>query len=299
MIRAFYNSQVNSSDVVINNQKKSSGRDGVVTNHIASVRNESAISIDPYAKLKQGIVFDKGCYSHLRSASFSMMEILPSSLSGNCDSKSCTVSSLKENLLYEKSIIEKLLSEYYTGKSDVMQSIKNASVSKQSGSDIINISTRYRFVESEVQSTLSGNILSDCRDEIIKSSYERVVPKVELISFTLKDDTGRCYQMSLDIDNTEINKFALNSIFKSFDKVFNENKTTNRFLVATIAVRLRDYLNSHLPTNIRSKEISSYADQYPNLLLTGDIIINLLKKDDVKIKADKKLSFMHRFDGVF
>lgn len=270
----------------------------IITYKINEVRNGPSICIDPHAKLKQGVVFDKGCYAHLRSASRYLLEKSPSSLEDSGDSKTHLDSGLREHLIYEKSIIETLLDEHGGGKLDTIQSIKNACVSKQPGSSVINISTRYLSEVSAVNPEWSGDILLKCQDEIIKSSNGLINIKEELIAFTLKKRQGLCYQRSLNIDDVEVDRYTLNAIFKSFEKVFNENKTTDRFLVAIIASRLRDYWCSNLSGNIRKNDVNKCTTQYANLFIAGDILANLLAGDDVKVKADKKLSFMHKFDGA-
>lgn len=298
MIRAFYNFNSTPLYHTENNHSDAMNKSGQVVGNINKVRNDAAISIDPHANLKKGIVFDKGCYSHLRSVSCYAMDDLFSSVFHSGPSKSSNISTLSSELVYEKSIIDSLLREIkITG--DIIQSLQHVHVGRAAGFDNgTEITTKYLSHRRNTDCYWSGLILFLCRDEIIRSSHQLVNPELEQQVFLTPDGQKEWHRIGLKIAHVEIDRYTLNSIFSAFNKVFNENKTNAKFIMALIAFYLRNHWAQIPPDNIKTNNLTACSSQYSELLATGKIIADLLARDDLKISIDKQLAFLYWHERV-
>ena len=172
MIRAFYNFQQDHPAALINHAGHSLNSDRVISGNINAVRNDPAICIDPYARLKQGIVPDKGCYSYLRSASCYVSEGLLSPVFPYGNTKKDKLSKLSRDIKYEKLIVDALLHEIKV-KGDVVQSLQHIQVGKRLPTDSnTGIFTKYCPCVLKASHQWSGLALLNCRDEIIKCSNQ-------------------------------------------------------------------------------------------------------------------------------
>jgi len=255
-----------------------------VLNNIVKLQNQPVEFINLPTELKQKIAFnlDGISYSNLRLTAKEVHDEIPSfkeiirQLKNRCSGET------KEKYLtmYRKSVTQTLDNEC---KKDVIQCLKYASVEKRYiNSDSITIHTKHNLDHNTASTHWNGNILARCKHEIVESSNNRLIPNILIMQFKEPFSTAENRFVTLDIKDKDFNYLNLTLIFKAFNKILNEERSSDRFLVALNALQLKNYLYHNPPTGITKDEILLCASYYPFLFSMGIIAAGFIAKNHVQ-----------------
>ena len=255
-----------------------------VLNNIVKLQNQPVEFINLPTELKQKIAFnlDGISYSNLRLTAKEVHDEIPSfkeiirQLKNRCSGETKE----KYFTMYRKSITQTLENEC---KKDVIQCLKYASVEKRYiNSDSITIHTKHNLDHNTASTHWNGNILARCKHEIVESSNNRLIPNILIMQFKEPFSTAENRFVTLDIKDKDFNYLNLTLIFKAFNKILNEERSSDRFLVALNALQLKNYLYHNPPTGITKDEILLCASYYPFLFSMGIIAAGFIAKNHVQ-----------------
>lgn len=276
-------SSVTPSQTIINNPPTSSNNNSIL-NDMVKIQNQHAELINLPNELKQKIAFnlDGVSYSNLRLTAKEMYNAIPSF--------PAIISQLKERrsgevqdkyiTMYRNSVTQLIANEV---KDDVIQCLKYASVDKRYvNSDSTTIYTKFHPGKDTPHVHWNGNILERCKNEIIKSSNNRLTPNVITMQFREPFSSIERKFVTLDIKDQDINYLNLSIIFNAFNKILNEERSSDRFLIALSALQLKNYLYQNPPKGITRNEILRSESHYPFLFTMGAIVAGYVSKTYVR-----------------
>jgi len=261
------------------NPPSTSSNNNPVLHNITKLQNESVEFINLPTELKQKIAFnlDGYSYSNLRLTTKEVYNKIPSFQEILLQLKNGCSGETKEKYLkmYGTSVMQILGNEH---KRDVIQCLKFASVEKRYiNSDSITIHTKYRLDKSTPETHWNGDILARCKHEIVESSNNQLTPNILIMQFKEPFSSAENRVITLDIKDKDFNYLNLTLIFKAFNKILNEERSSDRFLVALNAFQLKNHLYHNPPKGITKDEILLCASHYPFLFSMGVIVAGYIK----------------------
>lgn len=279
---------------VISDSEKPLNLSKKISNNIDGVCNESGDNIRLSSDLKQKPIFNIDDYSYFQliamktSGTLFPLEIACRSVKGCSEIREKNIT-YKNHLKYKEAINEWFLNEK---RDDVIHSLQYLFINKKLHfDDVITISTRYYPDKPMTDLKWSGNVLEYWCEELINLYGNCLISKGTSVGSIHYSQPNGYYQISLDIESNKINKHTLELIFSSLYKIFSENNTSERFLAATCASSLRNYLCHNPPNGIIINDIIEKELQHSSFFELGDIIIEILRED--KLKLLKHANFMH------
>ncbi len=264
----------------IRNTPPSSSNNSSVINNIVKLHNQPAELINLSDELKQKIAFDLDgiSYSNLRLTTKEMQNSLPSfkSMIGQLKNRCSGDLKAKYIAMYNNSVTQLLSKET---KTDVIESLKYASVDKRYvNSDSTTISTKFHPGNGIPTQHWNGDILHRCKNEIVALSHNRLIPDIITTRFKEPFSSIEKKIVMMDFKDKDVNYQNLNIIFYAFNKVLNEERSSDRFLVALNARQLKNYLHHNPPSGITKDEVLKSESHYPFLFTMGTIVSNYVSR---------------------
>lgn len=286
MMRYIYDKLTMQSHTIANDTPTYSNSQNGIMEHITKIQNQPIEFINLPAELKQKIAFklDGISYCNLHLTAKKIHDDLPSFKTMLHQLKDKCSGEIRKNYIemYEKSIKQLIENEK---KDDVIQCIKYISADRRYlSSDSVTLYTKYVPAGNKIvyPNQWSGFILYRCHDEIKKLSNTQEMSSVILNEFTEPFSRNSYWFVNLDLKDKDINKQNLNVIFKAFNNILNEERSSDRFLVAASAIQLRAYWYHNTPAGIDKKDIINIASHYPNLFTMGKIVTDYVLKNHIE-----------------
>ncbi len=251
---------------------------------MTKIQNQPVEFMNLPVELKQKIAFnlDGISYCNLHLTAKKIHAELPSFKTMICQLKNECSGEIRKNYheMYVRSIKQLIENEK---KDDLIQCIKHVSANRRYRiSDSVTLHTRYHPDRIISYDQWSGYTLYRCHEEIKKLSNNQLTPEVILNKFNSPFSRNSHWFVNLDLKDKDINKQSINIIFKAFNNVLNEERSSDRFLVAASATQLRGYWYHNTPAGIDKKDIINIVNHYPNLFLMGQIVTNYVLKNHVE-----------------
>lgn len=250
-------------------------------NNIVKLHNQSIEFIHLPVELKQKIAFnlDSASYANLRLSAKEMHNALPSFKQMSNDLNHISRGERRDNYLkIHQDLIEQTLS--HENESELIQSLNNAFIDKEfNDADRITLHTMYRSTRKTFAAHWNGNVFNRCKDKIIALSNEEIIPTIMIEINQPLFSSLKEYLTTLDIKDKYLTKDNINIIFNAFNKVFNQERSNNRFLVALSAFQLQDFLCNNPPKGVHKKEILEISSHYPFLFSMGMIVSSCVSKN--------------------
>lgn len=277
-----------SSNTTLHHPHSSSNNNPASPSQITQVHNQHIELASLPTEIKQRIAFQLylESYSSLRLASKDMSEALPSLSTMLTSLKNGCSGELKKNyeFISGKAIREMLANET---KDDVIQSLKYSSVGNKAGlnTPITCLETRYYPKPTVTDYEWNGKILLRCPSAIVTNSQNTFIPSTRVTSFNAALHTGQCWEVELYFNNNKINTHTLGFIFESFNKVFHEERSSDRLLLAISASKLKNFWYNNPPNNLSQNDIIKCSNQYPELFSAGKTIAGCITKKSQESNA--------------
>ncbi|MFT8211397.1 MAG: hypothetical protein ACMZI0_14025 [Symbiopectobacterium sp.] len=159
-----------------------------------------------------------------------------------------------------------------------MQSLKNSHVFQcENARNITTFPTKFFLDKKLTDSDWENVSLSSPREKInhIFNSWEVYASS---LGYRRKSHPVLHWSIALNIRNAEVDDKMLNNIFMSFNCAYDENITMDRFLVAFIAVKARDFWCEMPPEKLKKEDIVKCVSQYSELFSVGEVVKNIIKE---------------------
>lgn len=121
----------------------------------------------------------------------------------------------------------------------------------------------------------------DCISRAIDScrcGITKFIPSGGSRSFTPDLYPGELWNAKVNFSDSDINKESLGDIFSSFNKVYQNTESSEKFVVAHLASILRNYWAEVPPSSVNKNDINYVSDAYPRLFRAGDNVLKLLRE---------------------
>lgn len=269
---------------IINIPPTSSNNNNSILNDVVKIQNQHIELINLPDELKQKIAFnlDGISYSNLRLTAKEMHNAIPSFQTIISQLKNGCSGEVEDRYIsmYKNSVRQLIANEV---KDDVIQCLKYASVDRRYvNSDSTTIYTKFHPGKETSHSHWNGNVLERCKNEIMESSNNRLAPSILIRNFREMFSSVEVKFVTLEIKDKDINYPNLNIIFNAFNKILNEERSSDRFLIALSALQLKNYLYHNPPKGITRNEILRSESHYPFLFTMGAVVAGYVSKTYVK-----------------
>lgn len=98
------------------------------------------------------------------------------------------------------------------------------------------------------------------------------------VSFNPKINPKSMWECNINFNNSVINKKNLNDIFSSFNNVYCNTKSSERFVVAHLASTLLNYWSETPPSNVDKNDMNHISLVFSELFRAGDHVVKLLRE---------------------
>lgn len=246
-------------------------------------------------EMKQKIAF------HLNASDYASLRATNISMSKSLESFSVMNNKIKQgrtsghtNKIRQEIVRDKRIRDLLSGnqKNEIILSLQNC-FSRQCAvmAESTVLGTRYLPDTYEYgDGDRINDIIELCREGINGfvplGEYRCFRPDGEPRFFSPRFYAEGLWKSTMIFEHSDINKKSLNAIFHAFNNVYHSSKCTERFVIATLAITLKNHWENNPPSKINRKDIINLSAEYPDLLHTGEHVVKILRGSTDKYKPE-------------